>query len=76
MTAQGTIDSAVQTMRVGAYDYITKPIDTNRLHTILQKAGELLGTKVELESRAASCAIPARSAPSSVPPRKCRKSSA
>ncbi len=49
MTAQGTIDSAVQAMRVGAYDYITKPIDTNRLHTILQKAGELLGTKVELE---------------------------
>src|SRR2546426_4124576 len=49
MTAQGTIDSAVQAMRVGAYDYITKPIDTNRLHTILQKAGELLGTKLELE---------------------------
>src|SRR5256885_51258 len=49
MTAQGTIDSAVQAMRVGASDYITKPIDTNRLHTILQKAGELLGTKVELE---------------------------
>jgi len=49
MTAQGTIDSAVQAMRVGAYDYITKPIDTNRLHTILEKAGELLGTKVELE---------------------------
>src|SRR6266481_4656919 len=49
MTAQGTIDSAVQAMRVGAYDYITKPIDTNRLHTILQKAAELLGTKLELE---------------------------
>src|SRR5258705_688494 len=49
VTAQGTIDSAVQAMRMGAYDYITKPIDTNRLHTILQKAGELLGTKLELE---------------------------
>src|SRR5262244_3165820 len=48
VTAQGTIDSAVQAMRIGAYDYITKPIDTNRLHTILQKAGELLGTKTEL----------------------------
>src|SRR5499425_1016258 len=49
MTAQGTIDSAVQAMRMGAYDYITKPIDMNRLRTILQNASELLGTKVELE---------------------------
>ncbi len=44
VTAQGTIDSAVQAMRMGAYDYITKPIDTNRLHTILQNASALLGT--------------------------------
>jgi DNA-binding NtrC family response regulator len=49
VTAQGTIDSAVQAMRMGAYDYITKPIDTNRLRTILQNACSLLGTKVELE---------------------------
>jgi len=49
VTAQGTIDSAVQAMRMGAYDYITKPIDTNRLYTILQKASEHLDTKLELE---------------------------
>jgi len=49
VTAQGTIDSAVQAMRIGAYDYITKPIDTNRLRTILQNATELLGTRTELE---------------------------
>src|SRR5450631_1090179 len=49
VTAQGTIDSAVQAMRMGAYDYITKPIDTDRLRTILQNAAELLGTRVELE---------------------------
>ena len=49
VTAQGTIDSAVQATRMGAYDYITKPIDTNRLRTILQNASALLGTKVELE---------------------------
>ena len=40
VTAQGTIDSAVQAMRMGAYDYITKPIDTNRLRTML---GERVG---------------------------------
>src|SRR3984893_4310046 len=49
VTAQGTIDSAVQAMRMGAYDYITKPIDTSRLKSILQNAPALLGTKVELE---------------------------
>src|SRR5437868_7614589 len=49
VTAQGTIDSAVNAMRMGAYDYVQKPIDTNRLRTILQNASALLGTKVELE---------------------------
>jgi DNA-binding NtrC family response regulator len=49
VTAQGTIDSAVQAMRMGAYDYITKPIDTDRLRTILQKASEHLDTTIELE---------------------------
>jgi DNA-binding NtrC family response regulator len=49
VTAQGTIDSAVQAMRMGAYDYVTKPIDTARLRTILQNASALLGTKTELE---------------------------
>src|SRR5579885_2888228 len=49
VTAQGTIDSAVQAMRMGAYDYIQKPIDTNRLRTILQNASALVGTRTELE---------------------------
>ena len=49
VTAQGTIDSAVQAMRTGAYDYITKPIDTSRLKTILQNASALIGTRAELE---------------------------
>ena len=50
VTAQGTIDSAVQAMRMGAYDYITKPIDTNRLRTMLQNASILVGTRAELET--------------------------
>ena len=49
VTAQGTIDSAVQAIRMGAYDYIQKPIDTNRLKTILQNVASLRGAKVELE---------------------------
>jgi DNA-binding NtrC family response regulator len=50
VTAQGSIESAVQAMRVGAYDYVTKPIDTARLRTILSNASALLGTRVELEA--------------------------
>jgi DNA-binding NtrC family response regulator len=50
VTAQGTIDSAVQAMRMGAYDYITKPIDTHRLRTMLQNASALVGIRTELES--------------------------
>jgi len=50
VTAQGSIESAVQAMRIGAYDYITKPIDTARLRTILANASALLGTRVELEA--------------------------
>src|SRR5271165_6530391 len=50
VTAQGTIDSAVQAMRMGAYDYITKPIDTQRLRTMLQNASALVGIRTELES--------------------------
>src|ERR1700734_3668475 len=50
VTAQGTIDNAVQAMRMGAYDYITKPIDTNRLRTMLLNAAALLGARTELEA--------------------------
>src|SRR6185312_5150148 len=49
VTAQGTIDSAVQAMRVGAYDYVTKPIDTIRLRSILQNLSTLIETRAELE---------------------------
>ena len=44
------IDSAVQAMRLGAYDYITKPIDTQRLRAMLQNASALLVLRAELES--------------------------
>ena len=40
VTAHGAIDSAVHAMRMGAYDYIQKPIDTGRLRTILKNASE------------------------------------
>ncbi len=49
VTAQGTIEDAVQAIRIGAYDYITKPIDFNRLQTILQNASQRHDDKIEKE---------------------------
>lgn len=40
MTAFGSIDSAVETIKLGAYDYITKPFPKERLLGVLEKALE------------------------------------
>src|SRR5574337_2044636 len=40
LTGHGTIETAVQAMREGAYDYLTKPLDVGRLHVLMEKALE------------------------------------
>jgi DNA-binding NtrC family response regulator len=40
MTAYGSIETAVEAMRLGAYDYITKPIDRDRFPVLVEKALE------------------------------------
>lgn len=40
MTAYGSIDTAVEAMRCGAYDYLTKPIDRERFPIVVAKALE------------------------------------
>src|SRR5574341_106123 len=40
LTGQGTIETAVQAMKDGAYDYLTKPVDPTRLQVLLEKALE------------------------------------
>ena len=40
MTAYGTVESAVEAMKQGAYDYLPKPIDLKRLRVLVQKALE------------------------------------
>ena len=40
MTAYGSIDTAVEAMRGGAYDYLTKPIDRERFPIVVEKALE------------------------------------
>jgi DNA-binding NtrC family response regulator len=40
MTAHGTIDSAVEAMRRGAFDYLTKPLEKDVLLLVLRRAME------------------------------------
>jgi DNA-binding NtrC family response regulator len=37
MTSHGSIDEAVQAMRLGAYDFITKPIDLQHVRLVVQR---------------------------------------
>jgi two-component system response regulator AtoC len=38
LTAHGSIDSAVEAVKLGAFDYLEKPFDKDQIHQILQKA--------------------------------------
>ncbi len=38
ITAHGTVDSAVEAIKAGAYDYITKPFDQEELQAVIRKA--------------------------------------
>lgn len=49
VTANTEISAAVEAMKMGAYDYITKPLDFKRLKAILQNASLLQDTERELE---------------------------
>jgi two-component system NtrC family response regulator len=41
LTAHGTIDSAVEAMKLGAFDYLTKPVDRDQLRSTVKKALEV-----------------------------------
>lgn len=49
ITAFETIESTVKAMKLGAYDYIPKPIPTNRLKIIVDKALELQSLSREVK---------------------------
>ncbi|HWR34766.1 MAG TPA: sigma-54 dependent transcriptional regulator [Clostridia bacterium] len=50
LTAQGSIDAAVAAMKLGAYDFIEKPVNPTRLRNILGNAARQRGTERELEA--------------------------
>jgi two-component system, NtrC family, response regulator AtoC len=40
LTAHGTVDTAVTAMKLGAFDYLTKPFDQDELRVIIKKAAD------------------------------------
>jgi two-component system NtrC family response regulator/two-component system response regulator HydG len=50
MTAYGTVKTAVKAMKLGAEDYLGKPIDVEELEVVLQKALERKGLLEEARS--------------------------
>src|SRR3954452_22733765 len=49
MTAYGSVDSAVEAMKRGAYDFVTKPLNLDKLEMLIARA--LHGRKLEQENR-------------------------
>src|SRR6476620_4896249 len=47
MTGHGSIETAVQAMRLGAYDYITKPFRVEELKLLLQRMAEKISLVAE-----------------------------
>src|ERR1044071_4268570 len=50
LTAQGTVETAVEAMKEGAYDYLTKPVEIQRLKILLDKIVQRLETLREVKA--------------------------
>src|SRR5213594_3412250 len=50
MTAYGTVDVAVEAMKRGAYDFVTKPLNLDKVELLIARAVQ--GRKLEQENRA------------------------
>jgi DNA-binding NtrC family response regulator len=51
ITAYSTVDTAVEAMRLGAYDYISKPFDMDELTITVKRALEASALRREVQSR-------------------------
>jgi len=47
MTAYASVDSAVQALKAGAYDYVTKPFDPEELSLLMRRASEHRSLQME-----------------------------
>jgi DNA-binding NtrC family response regulator len=49
MTAHGTIDMAVEAIKEGAYEFVTKPLDYKRLAVLVERAIESFQLRAEID---------------------------
>jgi DNA-binding NtrC family response regulator len=49
LTATRTVKTAVQAMKLGAFDYITKPFDIDEIHLAVERAAERSALREEVE---------------------------
>ena len=50
MTAQNTMDNAIEAMKKGAYDYLTKPFDLDELNLLMEKINRLIDLQGEVKA--------------------------
>ncbi len=50
LTGQGNVELAVNAMKLGAYDFLEKPVNPTRLRAMLQNASRQRGSEVEREA--------------------------
>lgn len=58
LTAHGDIDTAVAALKAGAYDFLTKPVDSEHLARVIAKGlerAELLAENIRLRAVVAAC---------------------
>ncbi|MDP6946258.1 MAG: response regulator, partial [Myxococcota bacterium] len=48
ITAHGSVDTAVEAMKVGAFDFVTKPFDAGDLRAVVQKAVNTARAELDL----------------------------
>ena len=51
ITGYGSIDTAVQSIKLGAFDYVTKPLDFEKLFNIVESAANMSGPSEEKPHR-------------------------
>jgi len=47
VTAYGTVENAVRAMKLGAYDFLLKPVSPDAMEIVVERAAELVGLRLE-----------------------------
>ncbi|MFZ5831848.1 MAG: response regulator, partial [Planctomycetota bacterium] len=56
MTGYGKADTAIEAMRLGAHDYVVKPLETDSLRTVIRRAFEI-GRLMRVPARLGDSAV-------------------